>query len=167
MAASDMKTNLATNTAEREIVATRVFDASREIVFNMWIDPKHVAQWWGPKGFTNTIQEMNVRPGGVWRFIMHGPDGAGYKNKIVYTEIVKHDRLVYDHVSGPQFHATVTFVEKRNKTEVTMRMLFDSAAQRDKVANDFGAIEGLNQMLNRLRQHLTKMESADSKVAGR
>ena len=74
MAASDTRSSLTTNTAEREIVATRVFDASRELVFNMWIDPKHVAQWWGPKGFTNTIQEMDVRPGGVWRFIMHGPD---------------------------------------------------------------------------------------------
>ena len=167
MAASDTRSSLTTNTAEREIVATRVFDASRELVFNMWIDPKHVAQWWGPKGFTNTIQEMDVRPGGVWRFIMHGPDGADYKNKIIYTEIVKPGRLVYDHVSGPQFHATVTFAEKRNKTEVTMRMLFESAAQRDKVANEFAAIEGLNQTLDRLRQHLTKMESVDSKVAGR
>ena len=61
-----------TSTADREIIAT-----------------------WGPKGFTNTIHEMDVRPGGVWRFVMHGPDGVDYQNKIVYIEIVKPERLVY------------------------------------------------------------------------
>jgi uncharacterized protein YndB with AHSA1/START domain len=78
----------------------------------MWTDPNHVAQWWGPKGFTNTIHEMDVRPGGVWRFVMHGPDGVDYQNKIVFIEVVKPERLVYDHVSGPKFHVTVTFTEQ-------------------------------------------------------
>lgn len=62
-----------TGAADREIVATRVFDAPRDLVFKMWTDPKHIVHWWGPNGFTNTIHEMDVRPGGVWRFIMHGP----------------------------------------------------------------------------------------------
>ena len=65
----------------------------RELVFKMWTDPKHVAQW-GPKGFTNTIYEMDVKPRGVWRFVMHGPDGVDYKNRIVYIEIVEPERLV-------------------------------------------------------------------------
>ena len=58
-----------------------------------WTDPEHVAKWWGPTGFTNTIYEMDVRPGGVWRFVMHGPDGIDYQNKIVYIEVVKPERL--------------------------------------------------------------------------
>jgi len=65
---------------EREITLSRLFDAPREVVFDAWTDPRQIAAWWGPDGFTNTIQEMDVRPGGVWRFVMHGPDGVDYPN---------------------------------------------------------------------------------------
>jgi uncharacterized protein YndB with AHSA1/START domain len=85
--------SLAEATTDREIVTTRVFDAPREMVFDAWTDPKHIGQWWGPIGFTTTTHEMDVRPGGVWRFTMHGPDGRDYKNRIVYTEIVRPERL--------------------------------------------------------------------------
>jgi len=111
-----------------------------------------VAQWWGPRGFTNTIHEMDVRPGGVWRFIMHDPDGVDYQNKIVFIEVVKPERLVYSHgddEDGPgQFHVTVTFAEQERKTRLTMRMLFGSAAERDQMVKEFGAIEGGNQTLD-------------------
>jgi uncharacterized protein YndB with AHSA1/START domain len=146
--------NDTTGTADREIVATRVFDAPRELVFQMWTDPKHVAQWWGPKGFTTTTYEMDVRPGGVWRFVMHGPDGVDYQNKIVYIEIVKPERLVYSHSGGAQFRSTVTFAEQGGKTKLTVRMLFESATELDRVVKKFGAIEGLNQTLDRLEEHL-------------
>ncbi len=152
--AASAASNVATKAGEREIVATRVFDAPRELVFNLWTDPEHIAQWWGPKGFTNTIYEMDVRPGGVWRFVMHGPDGVDYENKIVYIEVVKPERLVYSHVSGTQFHVTVTFADQGDKTKLTVRMLFESAAQRDRVIKEFGAIEGLNQTLERLEERL-------------
>jgi uncharacterized protein YndB with AHSA1/START domain len=81
---------------------------------------------------------------------MHGPDGVDYQNEIVYIEIVEPERIVYSHVSGPQFHMTVTFAEQGVKTKVTVRMLFESATQRDKVAKEIGAVEGLNQTLERL-----------------
>jgi uncharacterized protein YndB with AHSA1/START domain len=68
----------AVSTSDRENVTTRVFDAPRELVFRAWTNPKHESQWWGPNGFTNTIHEMDVRPGSVWRFVMHGPDGVDY-----------------------------------------------------------------------------------------
>lgn len=146
----------AAGTADREIVTARVVDAPRERVFEAWTDPEHVAQWWGPDGFTNTIQEMDVRPGGVWRFVMHGPDGVDYKNKIVFIEIVKPERLVYSHVSGPTFRMTVIFDEQGGKTKLTMRMLFETAAEHDKAVKVFGAIEGAKQTLERLKQHLAK-----------
>jgi uncharacterized protein YndB with AHSA1/START domain len=149
--------NEASITADGEIAATRTLDAPRELVWKMWTDPNHIAQWWGPNGFTNTIHEMDVRPGGVWRFVMHGPDGVDYQNKILYREVVEPERLVYDHVSGPQFHATVFFAEEGNKTRLNMRMLFESAELRDKVAREFGAVEGLNRTLGRLEERLTKM----------
>jgi uncharacterized protein YndB with AHSA1/START domain len=147
----------ATSTAGREIVATRVFDAPRELVWEAWTNPEHVAKWWGPKGFTNTIHEMDVRPGGVWQFVMHGPDGTDYQNKIVFIEIVKPERLVYDHVSGPKFQMTVTFDDHGGKTRLTARMLFESAELRNKVAEEFGAVEGLNQTLGRLEELLAKV----------
>jgi uncharacterized protein YndB with AHSA1/START domain len=72
--------------SDREIVVTRVFDAPRAFVFKLWTDPKHVAQWWGPNGFIITSHEMNVRPGGVCRFVMYGPNGVDYQNRVVYRE---------------------------------------------------------------------------------
>src|SRR5512146_2810578 len=99
------------DTASREITATRLVEAPRELVFRVWTEPDHIAHWWGPNGFTTTIHEMDVRPGGVWRFVMHGPDGRDYQNKIVYVEVTPPERLVYDHVAGPKFHATVRFAD--------------------------------------------------------
>ncbi len=157
MAAGSAGSSVAAKAGEQEIVATRVFAAPRELVFELWTDPQHIARWWGPDGFTTTIHEMDVRPGGVWRFVMHGPDARDYQNKIVYVEIAKPERIVYDHVSGPPFRVTVTFTEQGDKTELTVRMLFESAGQREAVIKEFGAIEGLNQTLGRLEQQLAEV----------
>ena len=144
----------AAGSADRHIVATRLLDAPCVLVWKTWTDPKHVAPWWGPKGFTSTIQEMDVRPGGIWRLVMHGPDGTDYANKSVYVEVVEPQLLVYDHVSGPQFRFCATFIAEGDQTRVTVRMLFPSAELLDKTAKAFGAIEGLHQTLERLADHL-------------
>ena len=146
------------NTADREIVTTRVVDAPRERVWTAWTDREQVAQWWGPNGFTNTIHEMDLRPGGVWRFVMHGPDSTDYKNKIIYEEIVKPERLSYLHESAPKFHATATFDEDGGKTTVTLRSLFDTAKERDRTVKVFGAVEGAKQMLGRLAEHVARIK---------
>jgi uncharacterized protein YndB with AHSA1/START domain len=147
---------------ERELVFTRVFDAPRELVFEAWTDPKHLPHWWGPNGFTLTIHEMDVRPGGHWRFTMHGPDGVDYPNWVLYEEIVKPERLVYSHGGGKEgddaeFQVTASFAKQGGKTKVTMRMLFKSAADRDRVVKEYGAIEGANQTLDRLAAHLATL----------
>jgi uncharacterized protein YndB with AHSA1/START domain len=67
----------------------------------MWTDPRHVVRWWGPTGFTTTIHEMDVRPGGNWRFTMRGPDGVDYPNEHIYVEVAPPERLVTQHVSPP------------------------------------------------------------------
>jgi len=145
------------STADREIVITRLIAARRELVFEAWTDPKHLPEWWGPNGFTTTTQEITVKPGGVWRFIMHG-HGMDFQNRIVYIEIVKPDRLVYSHgaeeADPHQFHVTVTFENQGGKTLITMRSVFPSVAQRDKVVKEYKAIEGGNQTLDRLERHL-------------
>jgi uncharacterized protein YndB with AHSA1/START domain len=150
----------ATAQGEREIVITRLFDAPRDLVFRVWTDPNHVVHWWGPNGFTNTIHEMDVRPGGVWRFVMHGPDGVDYENKVVYHEVVEPERLVYTlgGAEGDEGHeVTVTFTELGDKTSITMQSLFGSAAARDYVVKEFHALEGANQTFEHLAQYLAKM----------
>ena len=83
--------------ADRELVLSRLLNAPRTLVFDTWSDPAHVSQWWGPVGFTTTTHEMAFKVGGRWRFTMHGPDGTDYPNIIVYTEIVRPERICYDH----------------------------------------------------------------------
>ncbi len=160
--------------ADREMVIIRTVDAPRELVWQAWTQPHHIAQWWGPNGFRTTIHEMNVAVGGLWRFIMHGPDGTDYPNRIVYREIVKPERLVYDHSEDtsafarvfrrampdavPDFRTTVTFDDFGGKTKVTLRALFATAAGRD-AAFKFGALEGGNQTLARMEAHLAAMKS--------
>jgi uncharacterized protein YndB with AHSA1/START domain len=141
-------------TSAREIVITRVFNAPRELVFAAWTDPQHIGRWYGPNGFTLTIHEMDVRPGGHWRFIMHGPDGVDYLNENQYLEIVKPERLVYLHGPVPKFQATVTFENENGKTRLTMRTTFATAAERDHVVKEYHAIEGGHQTLARLAEFL-------------
>jgi uncharacterized protein YndB with AHSA1/START domain len=152
--------NTITSVKDRELIITRVFNAPRKLVYEAFTDPEQLPQWWGPKGFTITVQEIDIRPGGVWRFVMHGPDGVDYDNKIVYTEVVSSQKLVYSHggdEEDEQFQVTVTFAEQDNKTELTMRMLFKSAAELDKVVKEYGAIEGAKSTLDRLEEQLAKM----------
>jgi len=149
-----------TTDADRVIATTRVFDAPRPLVWKVWTQPGHIAQWWGPRGFTNTIHEMDVRAGGVWRLTMHGPDGVDYPNRITYLEVVEPERLVYLHGDDGEsgdagFHVTVTFTERDGKTELTMRALFATAEARKKVEGY--AVEGMHQTLDRLAEHLASL----------
>jgi uncharacterized protein YndB with AHSA1/START domain len=154
--------NPAVESADREIVLTRTFDAPRELVWEAWTDPKHVVNWWGPNGFTTTIEKMDVRPGGVWKHVMHGPDGTDYPNSSVFKEVVKPERIVFSHGGGKKggpgahFTATWTFEVQGDKTRVTIRMVFDSPADRDVVVKEYGAIEGGKQTLGRLAEYLAQ-----------
>jgi uncharacterized protein YndB with AHSA1/START domain len=149
-----------TPTADRELVIDRVFDAPRaRSVFKAWTDSRHIAQWWGPNGFTTTVQSMDVRPGGVWRFVMHAPNGVDYDNTVVFREVVEPERLVYTHGSGddgddPAFEATVTFADEGSRTRLTLRQVYATAAQRDFVAREYHAVEMGHQTLNRFADYL-------------
>ena len=153
-------------TTDREIVSTRIFKAPREVVFEMWTNPKHVVNWWGPTGFTNTIHEMTVKPGGVWRFMMHGPDGVDYPNKVVFKEAVKPSFLSYDHgldvddlKKDPRtFEVTVNFNAKGKTTELVMKMVFKSKQVKDDVVEKYGAIEGHKQTMDKLEEYLHRFE---------
>jgi uncharacterized protein YndB with AHSA1/START domain len=113
---------------EREIVITRIFDAPRELVFKAWTDPEQMAEWWGPEPFTNPVCELDPRPGGAWRIVMHAPDGVDYVCSGVYREVVPPERLVFtnnafDRDGNPLLEGftTVTFAEHEGKTKLTLQ----------------------------------------------
>jgi uncharacterized protein YndB with AHSA1/START domain len=149
------------STAEREIVISRLFDAPRKMVWEAWTDPKQVAMWWGPNGFSTTIEQMDVRPGGVWKQVLHGPDGTEYPNESVFVEVVQYERLVYTMSGGRkgapvvQMEKLATFEEEAGGTRVTMRVVFPSAEARDQNVRDYGSIEGGKQTLQRLADYLS------------
>jgi uncharacterized protein YndB with AHSA1/START domain len=150
----------------RSIVGTRVLDAPRELVFSVFTDPKHMAQWWGPNGFTTTTSSFEFRPGGVWRFVMHGPDGRDYQNRVTYEEIVPPERIVYRHGGGGgadiepvQFRQTIVFEDLGTRTRITWRGDFPSAVERDRVIKEYGADKGLVQTLARLSEYVAAMAS--------
>jgi uncharacterized protein YndB with AHSA1/START domain len=153
------------DTSDREISTTRVFDAPRELVWKVWTEPEHIAKWWGPRGFSTTTEKMDVRPGGEWRHVMHGPDGKDYQNRITYVEVVKPERIVYDHDSFPPFRAFVTFTAVGEKTELSMRMLFETAELRDKTDKTFGAIKGQKETIDRLGEYVSLMQTAGNSSA--
>jgi uncharacterized protein YndB with AHSA1/START domain len=141
----------------RSIIGTRVFDAPRDLVFSAFTDAKHLAQWWGPNGFSTTTSAFDFRPGGVWRFVMHGPDGRDYQNLITFDEIVRPERIVHHHNSAEDvelvlFRTTITFEDLGGKTRLTWRADFPSAAERDRVIKDYGAAKGLTENLARLAE---------------
>jgi uncharacterized protein YndB with AHSA1/START domain len=135
--------------------------------WNAWVDPKQVVKWWGPKGFSTTIHEMNVKPGGVWNLTMHGPNGVDYPNHSVFVEVVKHEKIVFDHggakAGGPEaaFRATWVFEDLGGKTKVTMNMVFPSAEALQEVVKAYGAVEGGKQTLGRLAEQLEKSSSKE------
>jgi uncharacterized protein YndB with AHSA1/START domain len=145
----------------REIVIRRRIEAPRELVFRAWTDPAHLERWWGPNGFSTTTSEFEHRPGGRWRYVMHGPDGTDYPNLQSYEEIAPPERIVYSHGTGnpgeaPLFHVTVTFSDDAGGTLVTLRSLFPTAEARDHVVRRVKAIEGGEQTLGRLAAYLER-----------
>jgi uncharacterized protein YndB with AHSA1/START domain len=149
--------------AGREIVLTRVFDAPRELVFQAWTDPKHVAQWWGPQGFTNPVCELDVRPGGAIRIVMRGPAGVEYPMTGVYREMVPPERLVFLAVvddDGANVHFQVltilTLAERGGKTTLTLRAKVVSATP-ESAPMLAGMEQGWSQSLRRFADYLAAL----------
>jgi uncharacterized protein YndB with AHSA1/START domain len=144
---------------ERGVRLTRLFDAPPELVFKVWSDPRHLDAWWGPDGFRNETQSMEFAPGGEWRYTMHGPDGVDFPNRIAYQEVEWPARLRFTHDSGEvndpgAMQVTVTFEAEQGGTRVTMHTEFASADMRDKIIEEYNAIEGGQQTFERLAQYL-------------
>ncbi|HSY76479.1 MAG TPA: SRPBCC family protein [Bacteroidia bacterium] len=151
------KTQTVKSTANREISISRILNAPRELVWEVWTDPKHIDKWWGPIGFSTETHEMKVQQGSKWLCTMHGPNGMDFHNEFTYTEVVKPELIVYTHAE-PTFTATVTFENFAGKTKLTMCMVFDSVDVFNSVVKEHGAIEGQVQTINRLEALLAEMQ---------
>lgn len=143
---------------DNQILMVRELDAPRNLVWEVFTQPGHLANWWGPTGFSITTKEMSVQVGGNWILTMHGPDGRNYPNMIEYLEVVKPERIVFQHVpnSGENVsHKTTILLEDLgNKTKLTFSMLFTSLEELQRVEKEYGAIEGGIQTLGRLKDYL-------------
>ena len=154
--------------SDREIVITRVFDAPRKLVFEAWTDPKHVAQWWGPKGFTTRVTQLDLRPGGKWRYVMIGPDGTEYPATGTFREIIPPERIVTSDEFDEGFEKvmnadlprgmvmTAIFEDLAGKTKLTLRIMHESVADRRK-HEEMGVVAGWNSSLECLDEYLAKM----------
>jgi uncharacterized protein YndB with AHSA1/START domain len=153
---NDLSEKMSNNsdTTNRELTITRLLNAPRELVWKVFTEPGHIAKWWGPNGFTNTIDTMDVKPGGIWEFVMHGPDGTDYKNTNQYVEVVKPEKLTFNHISAPKFKFTITFTEQGNKTLLTWNNLFESAEELEQVVKVFKADVGMKQNVDKLEAYL-------------
>jgi uncharacterized protein YndB with AHSA1/START domain len=145
-------------TPDCEIVSSRIVNASRDIVYTAWTDPNHLKNWWGPAGFTNTFNEFDLRPGGKWSFIMHGPDKGNYHNECEFIKIDKPALIAWKRFSKPIFQVVATFEDvPTGKTKIVFKMIFNSADECNKIKVFSGDKNEEN--FDRLEIELAKMTS--------
>ncbi len=117
-----------------EIVTTRTVNASKELAYRAWTEPDHLKKWWGPAGFTNTFNEFDLRVGGRWSFIMHGPDKGNYANECEFTKIQEPSLIAWKRHSKPLFQVLVTFEEvSAVRTEIIFKQIFDTPEECSKI----------------------------------
>lgn len=157
---------MAAKNKSNEIKITRVYDAPVKTVWEAWTDPKQAAKWWGPRGFTLTNHSKDLKPGGIWHYTMHGPDGTDYPNKALYHEVEKYSRLVYDHGGNderaPLFKVTVNFSESNGKTTMDMTMTLKTPEEAEQTRK-FIKQAGGNATWDRLAEYLEKESSGKEK----
>ncbi|OGW17836.1 MAG: hypothetical protein A2X56_13540 [Nitrospirae bacterium GWC2_57_13] len=153
------QTRVIAEPGKQEVVITRVFDAPRDIVFKAYTDPNRIPQWWGPKRFTTAIDKMDVRRGGIWRFIQHDAEGREYAFHGVYHEVRSPVRLVqtfeFEGTPGQVSLETATFEEQNGRTRVTNRSVFQSVEDRDEMLKE-GMEEGVTETMDRLAEVVAK-----------
>jgi uncharacterized protein YndB with AHSA1/START domain len=155
------KTQFIAEPGRQEMLAIRVYDAPRELVFKAWTDPNSIPHWWGPAYLTTTVEKMDVRQGGIWRFVQRDPGGNEHAFHGVYHESLAPERLVltweYEGMPGHVLLETVTFEEEPGgKTKLTDRSVFQTQADRDGMLQA-GAEEGLV-MFDRFAELLAKRQ---------
>ncbi|ABP55126.1 SRPBCC family protein [Salinispora tropica] len=147
-------------TSDREIVVSRLIDARQELVFEAFTEVEHLSRWWGPKGFTTTTRSFEFREGGVWDFVMHGPDGTDYPEWITWIELVPPKRITLLHGTSRDdpkaFESTLDFTSHGAATRIVMRSVFPTPQLRDQAVLEYHAIEGGEQTLGNLAAYVVE-----------
>jgi uncharacterized protein YndB with AHSA1/START domain len=138
----------------REIVTTRVIDATREEIFAAHEHPERLTRWWGPNGFTSTFEHFDFRPGGEWKFSFHGPDGKDYPNHVVFRAIERPSRIVLEHVA-PHFSLEMLFTREAERTRITWHQRFPTPEMREEFAPV--CVPSNEQNLDRLEAELKRI----------
>lgn len=151
-----MTTDILSATPDCEIVSSRIVNAAADLVFSAWTNPDHLKNWWGPKGFTNTFHEFDLRVGGTWRFTMHGPDKGNYENQCEFLKIERPVMIGWKRISKPLFNVLFTFEEvAKDQTKIIFKMIFASAEERDKLKKF--VVDKNEENFDRLEDELLKM----------
>jgi uncharacterized protein YndB with AHSA1/START domain len=157
MAAKGSSAMSVTLPSDREIVLTRVFDAPRRLVFKALTNCEHLKHWWGPRRYALASCQMDFRPGGAYRIVQRGTDGAEYGFRGEYREIVPPERIVqtfeFEGMPGHVSVETLTLVEEEGKTIYTSTSIFDSVEDRDGMLQS-GMEEGASETMDRLAEYL-------------
>ncbi|MCD1260961.1 SRPBCC family protein [Paenibacillus athensensis] len=146
---------------ENELIAVREYPVPRELVYEAWTTPELLARWWGPQGFRNTFHECEMRPGGTWRYTMHGPDGTDYPNLSEFVELRPLECVVLDHLVGHQFRVTATLQTVEGGTQVIFSQHFKLKKAFEQ-AKPY-CIEGNEQNLDRLGELLAELAADRSR----
>ena len=158
---NNIETLQITTPTDREIVATRVFDAPRSLVFEAWTNPAHVPRWMlGPDGWSMPICEIDLRPGGAWHFVWRHSNGSEMEMRGVYREIVPPERLVSTESWGgdwPETVNTLVLSEEKARTTMTLTILYPSKEARDAAAKT-GMKEGMAQSFDRLAGYAASLK---------
>jgi uncharacterized protein YndB with AHSA1/START domain len=159
MAKTSSGETIMTLPSDREIVVTRVFDAPRALVFKAYTDPDAIPHWWGPAKYKTTVDKMDLRVGGAWRYVHVGPEGDSYGFHGEYREIVPPERLVstfeFEGMPGHVSEDTLTLEERDGKTYMTTTTRFASREDRDGMLQS-GMEEGMRETMDRLAQYVSK-----------
>jgi uncharacterized protein YndB with AHSA1/START domain len=152
-------TTAVTTPSDREIVSERVFDAPRESVFAAYTDPELIPRWWGPRGTTTIVDQMDVRPGGAWRFVSRDSNGSETGFRGTYREVTPPERIVqtfeWEGMPGHVLVETATFEDLGGRTKVTATSLFHTPEERDGMLAS-GMESGLTETHDRLAELLAK-----------
>ena len=141
---------------DKEIVSSRILNAPITLVFRACSESFHLKNWWGPMGFTNTFEEFDFRPGGRWKFVMHGPDKGDYQNECIFSEIVPPKLITWDRLSKPLFRMEISLSDiAPGKTKFGFRMIFDTMDECNKIK--VFAVDKNEENFDRLERELEKM----------
>jgi uncharacterized protein YndB with AHSA1/START domain len=142
----------------REQKTSLLLNAPVQMVWEVWTKPEHIQHWWGPDGFTNTIQKMQVEVGGEWIFTMHGPDGKNYPNRTVFREVLKHKKIIHEHFD-PNFIAIIEFESQGDKTLLHWYKLYETRELFEMIEKHHKTNEGFKQTVAKLSTYLNQNKS--------